>query len=221
MGEVELDNDKRIAWIRARIVLYGDAASDSLAHIVASDIAAAWNNPRGTVEIKGGRYLVLFDITGRYEPGLTDMDVITSTDRRNNYFRVEEYAHGNISFVDGLNSNTGYFKLDNLLNRSSTAAHEFGHTLGLDHPHDLDIRGHGIPGIMYPRGTIVDPPYQYDPNALPLKPGGTMDPAKRVVLDTDIGDLRLNNLEYDETGVALLGAFTNVWHDAQHPDHLP
>lgn len=82
----------------------------------------------------------------------------------------------NISFVDGLNSNTGYFLLDNLLNGSTTAAHEFGHTLGLDHPHNLDIRGKGVPGIMYPRGTIVDPPYQYDPNAAPGKPGGTMNP---------------------------------------------
>jgi hypothetical protein len=45
---------------------------------------------------------------------------------------------------------------------------------------------------MYPRGTIVDPPYQYDPNAAPGKPGGTMNPFTRKVLIEDIQGLRLN-----------------------------
>ena len=58
--------------------------------------------------------------------------------------------------------NTGYFKLENLYKGSTTAAHEYGHTLGLQHPADLDLRGKGIPGIMYPRGTLVDPQFQYD-----------------------------------------------------------
>ena len=100
----------------------------------------------------------------------------------NNYFRVEEFSESHISFVDGIGSNTGYFKLDNLLNNSTTAAHEFGHTLGLLHPEHLDIRGKGAPGIMYPRGTIVDPHFQYDPDAEPAATGGTMNPFHRKVL---------------------------------------
>ena len=81
---------------------------------------------------------------------------------RNNFFRIEEFATGNISFTDGIGSNSGYFKLENLYKGSTTAAHEYGHTIGLEHPVILDIRGKGQPGIMYPRGTLVDPQFQYD-----------------------------------------------------------
>jgi hypothetical protein len=116
--------------------------------------------------------------------------------------------------VDGLGSNTGYFKLENLYSGSTTAAHEFGHGLGLDHPAELDIRGKGRPGIMYPRGTWVDPPFQYDSTALPGAPGGTMHPMHRRVLGTDIKLLKLHRLGFSH-GVAPLGGFTSVF----HPDH--
>ena len=160
-------------------------------------------------------YEVLFEIEGVYEPLLTPSDVFENTNPRNNYFRIEEYAHGNISFVDGLGSNTGYFKLENLLNNSTTAAHEFGHTLGLDHPKNLDIRGYGRPGIMYPRGTLVDPEFQYDPSIPAGLKGGTMNPFTRRVTRHDIDDLKLNRLSFDKNGFAVLGEFSSVWHDAQ------
>ena len=131
----------------------------------------------------------------------------------NNYFRVEEFASGNISFVDGINSNTGYFKLDNLLNNSTTAAHEFGHTLGLVHPEDLDLRGRGVPGIMYPRGTITDREFQYDLHAAAGAIGGTMNPFHRKVLQEDIDDLHLEMLYFNQDGRAVIGAFTSEWHD--------
>ena len=124
----------------------------------------------------------------------------------------------NISFVDGIGCNTGYFKLDNLLNNSTTAAHEYGHTIGLHHPEVLDIRGKGMPGIMYPRGTIVDAIYQYSPVATPLAPGGTMNPFSRKVLQEDIDNLKLAiGLAYNRNGFAIIGNFTNVWHE----QHLP
>jgi hypothetical protein len=130
-----------------------------------------------------------------------------------NFFRIEEFSHSHISFADGIKSNTGYFKLDNLLNHSTTAAHEYGHTLGLDHPADLDIRGKGQPGIMYPRGTICDPAYQYDPAALPLQAGGTLNPYTRKVLQQDIANLGLQRLFFDRKGVAVIGDFSGLYHD--------
>ena len=159
-------------------------------------------------------YIVRFSISGFYDQHLTDTVIYENVDPRINYFRVEEYANGNISFVDGINSNTGYFKRDNLLNNSSTAAHEFGHTIGLDHPSRLDIRGMGTPGIMYPRGTIVDPQFQYDPNAGPLAPGGTINPFTRKVLQMDIDNLHLQKLKFSSRGFAVLGEFSSVWHEA-------
>jgi len=116
-------------------------------------------------------------------------------------------------FCDGINFNNGYFKRENLLNHSTTAAHEFGHTIGLDHPHNLDIRGKGTPGIMYPRGTLVDPQFQYYPDVAPGEKGGTLNPFTRKVLQTDIDDLHLDKLDFDKSGLAMVGGFTSMWHE--------
>jgi len=217
MGEVQLDKVLGMLSIYADIILYGNAASVDLAIAVAADIETHWNEPNASVKIEDDWYDVRFIITGYFNPALSETDIYQNTDPRINYFRVEEYASANISFVDGINSNTGYFKLDNLLNNSTTAAHEFGHTIGLDHPENIDIRGQGVPGIMYPRGTITDPIYQYDPAAQPLQPGGTMNPFTRKVLVTDIQNLELSSLSYDENGLSILGAFSSEWHEAHVP----
>lgn len=217
MGEVELMPKTNQLYIHSVLFFYGDAASDALSYQIANDIADHWNSAKGQVRIKNTLYHVLFDIEGIWAKSLSPEMVFENTNPRNNYFRVEEFATGNISFVDGVGSNTGYFKLDNLLNNSTTAAHEYGHTIGLEHPEILDIRGKGVPGIMYPRGTIVDAIYQYSPVALPLAPGGTMNPFNRKVLQEDIDNLNLHKLAYNRNGIAVIGNFTNIWHQQHHP----
>ena len=215
MGQVELQTENNLLIIHSTIHFYGNAADNLLTLQIAKDIADHWNDAQGQVIIKRNRYHILFNIDGIYKPLLTPQDIFENTNPRNNYFRIEEYAYGNISFVDGLGSNTGYFKLENLLNNSTTAAHEYGHTLGLDHPKYLDIRGQGQPGIMYPRGTLVDSQFQYDPNITAGLTGGTMNPFTRKVFQEDIDDLRLNKLSFNKSNLAVLCEFSSVWHEAQ------
>lgn len=211
MGEAELYTTGSTLTIYSHIITYGNGADASLTEQVREEIETLWNEPRGTVELEGKTYTVQFRITGECRPGITELEVLQNVDPRNNYFRIEEYARGNISFVDGLGCNTGYFKLENLYKGSTTAAHEYGHTLGLDHPKVLDIRGEGVPGIMYPRGTLVDPPFQYDPSKPAGVTGGTMHPMHRRVRPKDIQLLRLHRLDFNGPK-AVVGSFTNVYH---------
>jgi len=217
MGEAEWIRSESVVRIHSDFYFYGDAATSALAEIIAADIAGHWNETEGRVIFKNHAHRVEFIIRGFYEKDLAPKTVWFNTDPRNNYFRIEEFSPVHVSFVDGIRCNTGYFKLDNLLNNSTTAAHEYGHTLGLDHPELLDIRGMGQPGIMYPRGTVCDPAYQYDPTAEPLKPGGTINPHTRKVLWSDIEELRLHKLSWNPQGFAVLGDFSSIYHGKEHP----
>jgi hypothetical protein len=217
MGEAELLTGTNEVVIHSVLFFYGDAATSDLSHQIANDISIHWNEPEVRVNINGNLYQVRFEIEGIYEPNLDPEKVWYNDNPRFNFFRIEEFASGNISFVDGIGCNTGYFKLDNLMQTSTTAAHEYGHTLGLDHPANLDIRGKSAPGIMYPRGTIVDPEFQYDPNAKPGPGhGGTLNPVHRKVLATDIEALKLHKLHFD-TGKAVVGEFSSLYHEKHRP----
>jgi hypothetical protein len=83
----------------------------------------------------------------------------------------------------------------------------------------LDIRDEGVPGIMYPRGTLVDPQFQYDPTKPAGVTGGTMHPMYRKVKLLDIENLKLHRLRF-ENGRAVIGEFTNIFH-WNHADMNP
>ena len=212
MGSAELDIHNRQLIIFSNISTYGNAASPEITESIREEIETMWNEPQASLKFENLRIEVRFKINAWFNPLLTPFDIYPNLDPKNNYFRIEEYSHNHISFVDGLNCNSGYFKLENLYKGSTTAAHEYGHTIGLNHPKNMDIRGQGVPGIMYPRGTLVDPQYQYDPAKPAGITGGTMHPMYRKVKLQDIEDLKLHRLEFHH-GKAVLGEFTNVWHE--------
>lgn len=217
MGQAELHDATGELIIRSVFYFYGDASSSPLAEQLAQEIQDHWNEPQASVIIRKKPYSVRFEIEGIHEPALKPETVWYNDDPKSNFFRIEDYAAGNISFVDGIGSNTGYLKVDNLNQTSTTIAHEYGHTLGLVHPKILDIRGGIEPAIMYPRGTLCDPHLQYDPNAKPSLPGGTLDPKHRKVCMSDIENLKLHKLDFDQHGFAKIGEFTSIYHEKQEP----
>lgn len=212
MGSVEIEAGEWL--VRSHIILYGNAADERIAALIRDEIEYMWNEPAVSLKVEGRTTAIRFRISAAYQPDIAVTDILQNTDPKNNYFRVGEFVHGHISFADAIGCNTGYFKLENLYQGSTTAAHEYGHTLGLFHPLNLDLRGKGVPGIMYPRGTLVDPQYQYEPDKPPGTKGGTLHPKYRKVTETDILNLKLHKLRFSGNR-AVLGEFTSIW----HPDH--
>src|SRR5689334_20641026 len=107
MGLAELDDIEMIIY--SHLVIYGNASSPLLAGMMRDEIESMWNEPAATIPIDHKQISVRFRISAEHIPSITDIDIYRNLDPRNNYFRVEEFARGNISFVDGLGCNSGYF----------------------------------------------------------------------------------------------------------------
>ncbi|HNU13878.1 MAG TPA: peptidase M10, partial [Chitinophagaceae bacterium] len=97
MGTAEINNQQLI--IHSHIITYGNAANEELSEMIREEIETMWNEPKGSVELDGSVFSVFFRITSSFQPTITDIDIYQNLDPRNNYFRIEEFAHGNISFV--------------------------------------------------------------------------------------------------------------------------
>ncbi len=217
-GEVVIDKQNQTVTVTSNLILYGSAANAALAKSTAGDIQKQWNNANGKVSIGGAEYSVNFVVNGSYNANLKESDVTGNTDIKNNYFKVVESGI-DISYADGVGSNTGQFLLKNISgDGSTTEAHEFGHGYGAvkgtadGHPVDKDLRGEGQPGMMNARGSIVDSQYQYDSKAKPGEKGGTLNPDKRKVTQQDINYLNIDKLKYDKNGKANLGSLSNDYH---------
>ena len=70
---------------------------------------------------------------------------------------------------------------------------------------------------MYPRGTLVDAQFQYDPSKPAGEKGGTIHPMYRKVFAEDIAALKLDRLRF-KNEKAIIGEFTNVFHHDHKDD---
>jgi hypothetical protein len=135
--------------------------------------------------------------------------IFTNKDARNNYFRVEETVpRANVSFSTG-SGNDGIFKVSEIAGYGkTTASHELGHGLGLDHnnPSDWQSKIIGKPDIMDTRNDIVGQDYAL--------PDGTLDINKREVSQKNIDNIFtpdvVQNLE--KNGKSDIGKTTNTYY---------
>jgi hypothetical protein len=225
-GEVTINKKTKTITVSSKMIFYGKESSAALAKSTAKDVQNKWNEANGKVIIKGVTYKVKFAIIGEHKPDLTPDEIAKNTDIKNNYIRVENKNNLDVSYMDGAEgANTGYYLLPNIIkDGSSTEGHEMGHGYGMfsenpdGHPVKKDIRGKGQPGIMNSRGTVVDPAYQYNPDAKAGSNGGTINPDKRKVTQNDIDELGLDKLKFDNKGTAKLGKLTDEYHNDETPN---
>ena len=193
--------------VTSRMIFYGPKASSSLASSVTNEIRSLWNNAAGKVTIGGREYSVKFNITSEIVSDKKAASMAASnTDIKDNFIKLGETNSVGRSYMD-LGGNSGNFVTTDALGTSTTAAHEYGHGVGLGHS-SPDQLGNGQPDIMSARGTLVDPQFQYDPSARPGGPGGTINPALRVVTPTNVQSV-FHRITFDKNGKANIGTITN------------
>ena len=204
--------------VKADLNFYG--SRNDLGAECAKEISRMFNEPNAHLKIGSKDYAIKFVIS---EKKITEDQAYDSSTLNKkpetNFIRIEKRAEND---KDGrsnqqIANNCGFYASNDDLGKSTTCAHEFAHSLGLDHydvrpetKDNKDLRGKGQPGIMAARGYLVDAQYQYDPKAQVWADGGTIDPAKRKVLLQDLYDLNLDKLNYNSKGCAELGRASNI-----------
>jgi len=202
--------------VKASLFLYGKYATEQLAGDIETEINRMWNQPLVVVPVQARYLKVRFQV----EVNALTVEEAKQKMRDNlshevNFVRVEDANIAERSMMGhGLGQNSGHWLITDQLGRSTTAAHEFGHALGLPHPAQLDYRGTGYPPLMAPRGTLVDAIFQWNPLAEAGAYGGTMNPVHRRVRQEEVLEVmaralytgdnfiigEISNLYYDETG---------------------
>src|SRR5258705_11650362 len=100
MVTADLDKYRHQLIIHSHIITYGNAATSALTEQIRDEIESMWNEPTASLIFNGLRLDVVFRITADHQPAITEIEVYQNLDPENNYFRIEEFAHANISFLD-------------------------------------------------------------------------------------------------------------------------
>ncbi|MFZ4715101.1 MAG: hypothetical protein ACOYL6_15375 [Bacteriovoracaceae bacterium] len=200
---VHKDDANQTLEVIAQMNYSGDLENGlELSNASTQEIARMWNESEATTQIDQKTYQIKFTIGQTYnEPKL----IYRKKSCAHNFISIKKNSTpGERSYYRALYSNTGVFYTDDDLGKSSTAAHEFGHGLGLKHD-ELDQTSTQAPGIMFARGTLVKAQFQWDPDAFARAPGGTISPYHRRVRAQDVAHLELEKLSFNDKGFACVG----------------
>lgn len=185
----------------ARMVYSGSALTDTLAASATEEIDRMWNESPTEIALDGTKYSVEFVIDYQM-PGQALKQAKSCA---LNFIQIlDPLSAGDRSYYRGLGSQYGVFYTSDEMGISTTAAHEFGHGLKLDH-NPGDQRRADVPGIMFARGTLVRQPFQWDPAALPGKPGGSLKPHNRKVRSEDINAIPFQSVVFGPNGLGCIG----------------
>jgi len=210
-----LQIEKHQIEIASKLYLYGSEATEDIGSAIIDEINRMYNEPQASIDFDGKQIKIVFNVSYKIiSTGEAMLRAAVNLNFRNNFIRVERENHITRSFMGyGLGDNVGHWLTTDNLGTSTTAAHEFGHCVGLDHPAILDFRGSTTPPpIMAPRGSLVDPHFQWNPQAIPGEFGGTMNPKYRKVTAEEVL-LILKDLSFENNTNLHLGQISNTLFD--------
>ena len=204
-GKISINKETKTMTITSKLYFYGSKATSALSAKIARGIASQWNGANAKTKIDGVEYSVKFKI---YYETVTESKAkelaSDNTDLKNNFVRVEDGAEGKSSFTlsNDKGGNSFWFNTDDELSNSTTAAHEFGHGFGLDHPTEDLSNSKDRPDIMVPRNTSYGKNWSKEG-----KDGNrVVNPNSRRVTKKNVSDAlktnggRVNNVIFKENG---------------------
>ena len=140
------DEANKTLTIRSHFYFYGPI-DQSLSKRIATEINDVWNAHHHQITFKKVSYDLIFKVTASVVEIDEARDISYLINPMNNFVRIMEKSNTSItsSFMVG-HTNSGVWLLSNQLGVNKTAAHEYGHSLGLDHPEGDSYEG--LPRIM-------------------------------------------------------------------------
>jgi RHS repeat-associated protein len=214
--------------IRSHFYVYGSGATPNHARELAHQIQTLWNEANGVREVEGVKYKVQFQVTAQY---VSERDAAIFAEKNDldrdfsiNFARIEEgYTGPPMSDPASISGANSMILSPSQLANLTSAAHEFGHGLGL-WEHTLDwSKIEGQPGIMATVRNLVDLQYTNNPNAkeapkvIDTERGRRVDNelnlCKRVVLQTDVARIYRSGKTRD--GYWTFGGINNAIYNAQ------
>lgn len=192
---IERDDVSKTIRVIGRIVYSGAALTDEIAEASTREIQDMWSETPTDIKLGTTSYRVIFEI----DHVIAGRQILINNDScAYNFIQVLNKTNANDrSYYQGLGSRNGVFYTSDALGSSTTAAHEFGHGLMLEH-NDGDQRSADVPGIMFARGTLVRSEYQWNPAAQAGAAGGTINPKFRKVRAEDILAIPFSTVRSDD-----------------------
>ncbi len=215
-GVPVIDDKNKTITIHSKFYFYGGEATEKNAQSFVNNVQSLWGGANGSVSYNGENYKVLFEISHEI---VSEDDAKSkmkgNRDAKNNFVRVESTGASHTG--TGTNgSNSFFFGANALEEGKTTAAHEYGHSIGLiGHSGEASPENSelyiGQPDIMTTIYTPVEAEYTKDPskgnsqvsgfdekriNPATKKPvpliNNPLDSKKRKVTQTNFDNLKIN-----------------------------